>query len=228
LNVTYWLCPGTQISLFGPSGQKGLQASVVIDGSDSQSGVITQSQHQNQLFASSVLPFGHHTMNVTLLTGDSTAIDYFLVASNPGPPASYGTQKSGSSSLAPSQGSKAPPIAAMVGGAVGALVIFVLILVAILMRRRRAHVRSSKLISPRERLWLTIASDRYSRQSVLLVGPQRAGSDAEVVSHRQTLQHEARTSLVVNQSLVTSESVCSTLPSYHEDTTELPPSYFKR
>lgn len=156
LNVTYCLCPGTQISLFGPSGQKGLQASVVIDGSDSQSGVITQSQNQNQLFTSSVLPFGHHTMNVTLLTGDSTAIDYFLVSSNLGPPASYGPQTSGSSSLAPFQGSKAPPIAAIVGGAVGALVILVLILVALLMRRRRAHVRSSKLISPRERLWLTI------------------------------------------------------------------------
>ncbi|KAF7351993.1 hypothetical protein MVEN_01161500 [Mycena venus] len=92
---------GTQISLFGPSGQKGLQVSVVIDGSDSQSGVITQSQNQNQLFTSPVLPFGHHTMNVTLLTGGSTAIDYFLVASNLGPPASYGAQKSVSSSLAP-------------------------------------------------------------------------------------------------------------------------------
>jgi hypothetical protein len=158
---------GTQISLFGPSGQEGLQASVVIDGSDSQSGGITQSKKQNQLFTSSVLPLGHHTINVTLLTGDSTAIDYFLVATTlggsqfagtpttattsqpagtpvsspppPGTPAPDGGQKPGSSSLTPSQGSKAPPIAAIVGGAVGGLALLLLLLLAVLMWRRRSR-----------------------------------------------------------------------------------------
>ncbi|KAF7341325.1 Right-handed parallel beta-helix repeat-containing protein [Mycena venus] len=151
---------GTQISLFGPSSQKGLQASVVIDGSDSQSGVITQSKTQNQLFTSAVLPLGHHTINVTLLTGDSTAIDYFLVASTlgtpttpttlqlagtpsssppSGTPASDGAQTPVSSSLAASQGSKAPPIAAIVGGAVGGLVLLLLLLIALLMWRRRSR-----------------------------------------------------------------------------------------
>ncbi|KAF8124025.1 hypothetical protein K438DRAFT_1893841 [Mycena galopus ATCC 62051] len=207
---------GTQISFFGPSGQKGLQASVVIDGSDSHSGVITQSNTQNQLFASSVLPPGQHTINVTVLTGDPTAIDYFFVENTattlPSPtntPASDGTQKPVSSSLASSHASKALPITAIVGGAVGALVILVLILVGLLMRRRRAHIRSN----------------RYISQFVMPAGPQQAGSDAAIVSRRQTLQHEARTSLVVGQS-VTSESVHSTLPSYHEETTEVPPPYF--
>ncbi|KAF8146339.1 hypothetical protein K438DRAFT_1869913 [Mycena galopus ATCC 62051] len=187
---------GTQISLFGPSGQKGLQASVVIDGSDSHSGVITQSPNQNQLFASSVLPPGQYTINITVLAGDSTAIDYFLVES---PPATTTV----------SQAFKALPIAAIVGGAVGALVILVLILVGLLIQRRRAHIRSNQYIS----------------QFVMPAGPQQVGSDAAIVSRRQTLQHEAHTSLVVGQS-VTSESVHSTLPSYHEETTEVPPPYF--
>ncbi|KAF8207516.1 hypothetical protein K438DRAFT_1755557 [Mycena galopus ATCC 62051] len=188
-----------KISLFGPAGQKGLQASVVIDGSDSQSGVIAQSTKQNQLFASSVLHPGQHTINVTVLTGDSTAIDYFLVES---PPATTTV----------SQAFKALPIAAIVGSAVGALVLLVLILVGLLIRRRRAHIRSNQYIS----------------QFVTPTGPQQAGSDAAIVSRRQTLQHEAHTSLGVGQS-VTSESVHSTLPSYHEETTEVPPPYlFKR
>jgi len=146
---------GTQISLFGPSGQKGLQASVLIDGSDSHSGPMTQSNKQNQLFASSVLPPGQHTINVTVLTGDSTAIDYFLVGNNilpttattlppagspvssPPPtssPAPDGTQKPVSSSLA-----KAPPIAAIVGGAVGGLALLLLVLLGVLMWRRRSR-----------------------------------------------------------------------------------------
>ncbi|KAF7351992.1 hypothetical protein MVEN_01161400 [Mycena venus] len=152
---------GTQISLYGPSGQNGLQASVVIDGSDSQSGVITRPKKQSQLFTSSVLPLGHHIMNVTLLTGDSTAIDYFLVASTLGPPttvttlpltgtsvslppspstpASDGTQTPVSSSLVPSHGSKASSIAAIVGGAVGGLALLLLVLVAVLMWGRRSR-----------------------------------------------------------------------------------------
>jgi hypothetical protein len=190
-HVTYCLRPGTQISLFGPSGQKGLQAYVVIDGSDSQSGVITQFQNQNQLFASSVLPFGHHTMNVTLLTGDSTAIDYFLVASTlspptpattlqfagtsvsspppPGTPAPDGAQKPASSSLASSQGSKAPPIAAIVGGAVGGLALLLLLLLAVLMWGHRSR-RVNQLGAHRD-YFLSMVGSHMRTQ--LLIIPRR-------------------------------------------------------
>jgi hypothetical protein len=181
MNTTQILCPGTQISIFGPSSQKGLQASVVIDGSDSKSGVISQSKKQNPLFISAVLPLGHHTMNVTLLTGDSTAIDYFLVTSNlgvpttatpvsspppQGTPASDGAQKPVSSSPAASKASNAPPIAAIVGGAVGGLALLLLLLIAVLMWRRRSR-RVNQLGASRGYFLSILCSDMRTQLSII-------------------------------------------------------------
>jgi len=137
---------GTQISLIGPSSQKGFKASVIIDGSQP---TVIQSQDQNQLFVSSLLPQATHTMNITVLDGNSLAIDYFLVTTNldipttsalpvaaTSPPEGMQTQASASSSA---QVSKAPPIAAIVGGAVGGLALLLLLLIGVLMWRRRAR-----------------------------------------------------------------------------------------
>jgi len=138
---------GTQISVIG-SSQKGFEASVVIDGSQPQK--ISQPQNQDQLFSSTVLSSGPHTMNIIFTEGNA-AIDYFLVTSNldiptastalppTGSRASDGAQTSVSTSLGTAQVSKAPPIAAIVGGAVGGLALLLLLLVAALVWRRRSR-----------------------------------------------------------------------------------------
>ncbi|KAJ7209341.1 hypothetical protein B0H12DRAFT_1330096 [Mycena haematopus] len=111
---------GTGITLFGSPSQEGFQASIAIDGSPP---VISQAQAQNQLFNSSILPSGLHTMNITVLDGNSLGIDYFLVT-NSGSPGSTPNEQPPAPPL-PSgipgnaRGSKTPPIAAIVGGAVG-------------------------------------------------------------------------------------------------------------
>ncbi|KAJ7364557.1 hypothetical protein DFH08DRAFT_274640 [Mycena albidolilacea] len=143
---------GTGISLFGsPGPDQGFKASVAIDGS--QSGIISQSQNQNSLFDSGALPAGPHTINVTVLGGHQLNIDYFLVKNDLESPSvapttsgsgSASTSNPGSASEGTSgtaQGSKTPSIAAIVGGAIGGLVILALILILALIRRRRARTR---------------------------------------------------------------------------------------
>jgi len=137
---------GTGISLVGTPSQSGFKASIVIDGSQS---VISQPHNQNQqLFNTSGLTSGPHTINVTVLEGN-LGIDYFMVT-NDGLASNTQTQ---ASPLQPSvsplsdagalQTSKTLPIAAIVGGAVGGLVFLVLLLVAVLLlRRRRAGRRN--------------------------------------------------------------------------------------
>jgi len=136
---------GTGISLVGTPSQSGFKASIVIDGSQS---VISQPHNQNQLFNTSGLTSGPHTINVTVLEGN-LGIDYFMVT-NDGLASNTQTQ---ASQLQPSvsplsdagalQTSKTLPIAAIVGGAVGGLVFLLLLLVAVLLlRRRRAGRRN--------------------------------------------------------------------------------------
>ncbi|KAJ7364561.1 hypothetical protein DFH08DRAFT_274667 [Mycena albidolilacea] len=142
---------GTGISLFGSLKDQGLKASVAIDGS--QSGIIPQPENQNSLFDSGALSAGPHTINVTVLDGHSLVIDYFLVkndsespsvAPTTSGPGSTSTSSPGLASGASSvsgtpQVSKAPPIAAIVGGAVGGLFLLLLVLAGALLWRRRAR-----------------------------------------------------------------------------------------
>jgi len=153
---------GTQISLNDPSGSPpdGFEASVAIDEFPPAA---IHSTGKNQLFSSHELNSGTHTMNITVLNGNSFAIDYFLVTSNlavptspvaDSPPPSSLTLPSASTlaseitsatpvpsaaSLAGAQTTKAPPIAAIVGGAVGGLAFLLLLLLVLLMWRRRAR-----------------------------------------------------------------------------------------
>ncbi|KAF7361042.1 hypothetical protein MSAN_01134700 [Mycena sanguinolenta] len=128
---------GTAISLFGPPGQEGFSASIIVDGSQP---VISQSQNtENQLFNASGLSSGPHTINVTVVEG-ILGIDYFVV-SNSGNSAPITPQSqpvpSPSYSSGTSQFSKKPPIAVIVGGAIGGLIILVMLLAIIIWQRRR-------------------------------------------------------------------------------------------
>ncbi|KAJ7364573.1 hypothetical protein DFH08DRAFT_839561 [Mycena albidolilacea] len=120
------------------------KASVVID--ESPPAIVSLSPNRN-LFDSSVLPPGPHTMNITVLSEDSVALDYFLVktgssvGSSPGPDGSAQPSAGVPSAGVKEQGSKTHNTAAIVGGAaVGCLVSLALILAFIFLRRRRAHV----------------------------------------------------------------------------------------
>ncbi|KAJ6511173.1 hypothetical protein C8R45DRAFT_859041 [Mycena sanguinolenta] len=122
---------GTGISVVGSASQ----ASIVIDGSQP---VLSQPHMETQLFNTSNLPPGPHTINITFLEGNSLGIDYFLVT-NPS-----GTTHS----------SKKPLIAAIVGGAVGGLALLILLLVVLMMRRRRAaRVGQSDPMTPSPHPW---------------------------------------------------------------------------
>ncbi|KAF8144937.1 hypothetical protein K438DRAFT_1992309 [Mycena galopus ATCC 62051] len=132
---------GTGISLVGSPSQTGFTASIVLDGS-----VMSQSLTQTQqLFSTSLLRSGPHTINITVLDGSPLGIDYFLVqddlkipnVSLTSSPASGSTRTAAPGTP---QSSK-PPIAAVVGGAMGGLVVLVLALTFILIRRRRARAR---------------------------------------------------------------------------------------
>ncbi|KAF8175461.1 hypothetical protein K438DRAFT_90261 [Mycena galopus ATCC 62051] len=137
---------GTGISFVGTPSQPGFKASIVIDGSQS---VISQTHSQNQqLFNTSGLVSGPHTINVTVLEGN-LGIDYFMVT-NDGLASNTQTQASPprpSVSPLPDAGtlqtSKTLPIAAIVGSAVG-VVVLILILALVLIRRRRARARHSR------------------------------------------------------------------------------------
>ncbi|KAJ6589343.1 hypothetical protein B0H19DRAFT_235901 [Mycena capillaripes] len=145
---------GSNISLNGSAD--GQQLFVLLDGITTQ---ISTDKNNPQLFRLPVPPLENsrsHTMNITAFNGDPFAIDSFLIT-----PTSQGV--SGNTSVTggggdgvtgslgpvptPSSGStnpqvtgvstsKPPPIAAIVGGTVGSLVLLALILVAILMRKR--------------------------------------------------------------------------------------------
>ncbi|KAF7361043.1 Right-handed parallel beta-helix repeat-containing protein [Mycena sanguinolenta] len=121
---------GTGISVIGTPSQTEFKVSIVIDGSQP---ITSQSQIDNQLFNTSNLPAGPHTINITVLEGN-LAIDYFFVY-DAGSPA-LATPPTG----APLAGSsKTLPIAAIVGGAIGGLALLILLLAVVLtMRRRRA------------------------------------------------------------------------------------------
>ncbi|KAF7361054.1 Parallel beta-helix repeat protein [Mycena sanguinolenta] len=137
---------GTGISLFGTPGQKDFSASIVVDESQP---VISQSLTGlggNSLFNASGLSSGIHTINVTVLEGN-LGIDYFSVtdagSAAPATPQSVTAQSaSAPTGSAQSASSKTSlPIAAIVGGTVGALALLLLILVAVLMMRRRKAAR---------------------------------------------------------------------------------------
>ncbi|KAJ6585972.1 hypothetical protein B0H19DRAFT_1111070 [Mycena capillaripes] len=126
---------GAQISLFG-SFQNSFAGSFAIDASPPT--MISSSQNQNPFFnfSSPMLSPGSHTINFTVLTGNSVAVDYFLVTPQPatstGLPAADGRQSA-------TQVSKPPPVAAIVGGVVGGLVLLLLLLLAVLLWKRRAR-----------------------------------------------------------------------------------------
>ncbi|KAJ6479667.1 hypothetical protein C8R45DRAFT_355244 [Mycena sanguinolenta] len=143
---------GTGISLFGSSIGQGSTASVVID--ESQPVVISQSQ-RNQLFNSSSLPSGSHTMNITVIGVNALGIDYFLIQPDPESPVPVPVAET-------TQVSKKPPIAAIAGGVVGGLVILMLILVLVFMLQRRRRRRTTPLL------------ERYiiDSQSAVPVGPR--------------------------------------------------------
>ncbi|KAF8146314.1 hypothetical protein K438DRAFT_1939662 [Mycena galopus ATCC 62051] len=128
---------GTGISLVGiPSQTNFKAASVVIDESQP---IISQSQDQNQqLFNTSGLISGPHTINITVLEGN-LGIDYFMVTN-----ASSAASVPVSVSFSGTETSKTLPIAAIVGSAVGGLVALVLILTFTLIWRRRARARHNQ------------------------------------------------------------------------------------
>ncbi|KAJ6511180.1 hypothetical protein C8R45DRAFT_1089295 [Mycena sanguinolenta] len=106
---------GTGISVVGSISQTGFNASVVIDG-------------------------GQPVISRIVLEGNALGIDYFLVK---GPPLAASTQ---SQPVPPSHTSATPqspkklPLVAIVGGAIGGLVILMLLGVAVIYKRRgRAH-----------------------------------------------------------------------------------------
>ncbi|KAF7361025.1 hypothetical protein MSAN_01132800 [Mycena sanguinolenta] len=132
---------GTGISLFGSSVGQGTTASVIID--ESQPVVISQSQ-TNQLFNSSSLSSGTHTMNITIIGANALGIDYFLIqpdAENPVTVPAASPSAGGTTRL-----SKKPPTAAIAGGVVGGLVLFVLGLAIIFMLLRRRRRRMTPLL----------------------------------------------------------------------------------
>ncbi|KAF8146289.1 hypothetical protein K438DRAFT_1990925 [Mycena galopus ATCC 62051] len=135
---------GTGISLVGIPSQTDFKASIVIDGSQP---VISQTQNQNQqLFNTSGLTSGPHTINVTVLVGN-LGIDYFLVtndnpASSNAPVQTTAPHPSGTPQT--SETPPTPPIAAIVGGAVGGLVVLMLILAFTLIWKRRARARRNQ------------------------------------------------------------------------------------
>ncbi|KAF7361050.1 hypothetical protein MSAN_01135700 [Mycena sanguinolenta] len=137
---------GTGISVVGSASQ----ASIVIDGSQP---VLSQPQIENQLFNKSDLPPGLHTINITFLAGNSLGIDYFLVTNSQTPSTAQSQstpQLSGTSQL-----SKKPPIARIVGGAVGGLALLILLLAVVLVvrRRRAARVDQSDPMAPAPHPW---------------------------------------------------------------------------
>ncbi|KAF7334559.1 Right-handed parallel beta-helix repeat-containing protein [Mycena venus] len=156
---------GTQISLISAPGQEGFKASVSIDGSPA--GQISQPQNKNKLFNSAVLSPGPHTINVTVLGGNSMAVDYFLVTSGsdaliPAPdPAQAPASESGpSSSSGIATAQNPPPIATIVGGTVGGLVVVAIAVLAfILILRRRAKGRLNRNEPPAN--YISLAGPRY-------------------------------------------------------------------
>ncbi|KAF8146311.1 hypothetical protein K438DRAFT_1870134 [Mycena galopus ATCC 62051] len=141
---------GTGISLVGTPSQRNFKASIVIDESQP---IISQSQdHNQQLFNTSGLTPGPHTINVTVLEGN-LGIDYFMVT-NDGPASNNSNAQAQASPPQPSvsplsdagalQTSKTLPIAAIVGSVVGGLVFLLLLLVAVLLLRRRSAGRRNQ------------------------------------------------------------------------------------
>ncbi|KAJ6511175.1 hypothetical protein C8R45DRAFT_1207868 [Mycena sanguinolenta] len=145
---------GTGISIVGTPPQTGFIASIVIDGSTPLTSQL-QTQNPNQLFSTIGLPSGSHTINFTVLEGNSLGIDYFLVIgsalepsatpqSQPLPSPSHPSSTLAQSRPVPSashpsvtpQSSKKLLIAAVVGAACGGLVILVLLLATIVWKRR--------------------------------------------------------------------------------------------
>ncbi|KAF8130411.1 hypothetical protein K438DRAFT_1999443 [Mycena galopus ATCC 62051] len=130
---------GTGISLVGSPSHTGFTASIVLDGSQ------PVMSHTQQLFSTSLLPSGPHTINITVLDASPLGIDYFLVQDDLEiPNVSLTSSPSSGSTRTAAPGtpqSSKLPIAAVVGGAMGGLVVLVLALTFILIWRRRARAR---------------------------------------------------------------------------------------
>ncbi|KAF7361051.1 Alpha-L-fucosidase [Mycena sanguinolenta] len=246
---------GTGISLFGPRGQKGFSASIVVDGSQP---VISRSQTgpgKNQLFNTSGLSSGPHIINVTVLEGN-LGIDYFSVtdAGSPAPatPQSAAPQSATpQSASAPTESaqsafSKTPlPIAAIVGGVIGGLIILVSLLAVIIWkRRRRARRNNGVSVLPR---WMrrdnndsSVTIPRPFQPSNTMepppgvsVLPQKVESDADVAPQpfQASDTKEPQPSVSVSRRRVGSDvdNLSIVVPSFQASersaTTELPPPY---
>ncbi|KAJ7704864.1 hypothetical protein B0H17DRAFT_1301780 [Mycena rosella] len=147
---------GNFVSLYGPVtvGEDGaaLNASVTINGGSpvpippttQKPGTTT---YNNQLFATSALGLGNHTVVFTALDGQPLYVDYFLFRadSNVPPPASTtslpplpsSTLITVQSAQASSQHSNPPLLAALIGGTVGGVVVLALLIAGLLYWRRR-------------------------------------------------------------------------------------------
>ncbi|KAJ7901074.1 hypothetical protein B0H14DRAFT_3422988 [Mycena olivaceomarginata] len=154
---------GTGISLIGSPSQKDFTASVVID--ESPPAIVSQSS-KLQLFNSTSLPSGPHTVNITVLTGDPIALDYFLVRSDIAPAStSLGSPTPSGSVQTSSSGtrvaSKTPNVAAIYGNALRAVVTIMKLLspyfldgVKATINRLPPHVLSSPRYTARPRCFL--------------------------------------------------------------------------
>ncbi|KAJ6544230.1 hypothetical protein B0H19DRAFT_1170014 [Mycena capillaripes] len=149
---------GNSISVHSPVvvglDGEGFNASVVIDGGLAV--VITRSNqpagttYNNQLFASSGLSVGNHTIVITTLNEHPFYIDYFLVkndsSSDIASVSATAPSISNSPSASPHPVTKTRPIAAAVGGSVSGVLL--LLLLGGFMWRRRVKARGYPSLSP--------------------------------------------------------------------------------
>ncbi|KAJ6511167.1 hypothetical protein C8R45DRAFT_402134 [Mycena sanguinolenta] len=238
---------GTGISLFGPPGQKGFSASIVVDGTQPVTSRSQTGLGENQLFNTSGLSPGPHTINVTILEGN-LGIDYSIV-SHAGSPAPATPQPASAPTGTPQSGSSktTPLIVATVGGAIGGLIVLVLLSAVMIWQRRRRSARRNNIqpgvsVLPR---WVrrdtddpSITTPRPFQSSEttepppgVSVLPRRAGSDLDVAPRpfqsSETKEPPPGVSILPREgeSDVGNLSIVALEPSELSATTEPPPPY---